>query len=217
MRNIWKNIALPLMALVFVGAGVAYAADAPVEPPEPGATFADMKITAQDYSQGPADAKVTIIEYASLTCPHCAHLNNEILPELKKEYVKTGKVRYIYRDFPLDKLALVAAMVARCGKRDEYFGYIDTFFAAQMQWAGANNPVKALGNLARLGGMSEATFNSCLKDTSVQDAILKERLQAVNDFKVNATPTVFVNGASYSGGMSLEQFRTLLNWLLSKS
>lgn len=187
------------------------------EPPQPTGHAKNLDVTPDDYSLGPKDAKVTIVEYASLTCPHCAHFNTEILPGLLKEYVDTGKVQYVYRDFPLDRLALAAGMIARCAGRSEYFGFVDTFFSTQIEWATANKPLDALSNLARLGGMSKAKFDACLKDTKIQNAILKERLKAVNDYKVNATPTIFVNGDEYPGGMTLPQFRTLLNRLLAKS
>jgi len=169
-----------------------------------------------DRTLGPDDAKVVVVEYASATCPHCAAFHTGVFKELKSEFIDTGKIRYVYRDFPLDRLALGAAMVARCAGRDSFFGYIDTFYAAQGQWSRASNPVSALGNLARLGGMSQTKYESCLKNVEVQNQILQQRLEASNDFKVQATPTVFVNGERYGGGMSLDQLRTLLNRKLAK-
>ena len=129
----------------------------------------------------------------------------------------TGKVRYVYRDFPLDRIALAAAMTARCAGRDSFFGFVDTFYAAQAQWSRASNPIVALGNLARLGGMSQETFDACLQNNDIQNAILQQRLEASNDFKIESTPTIFVNGAKYSGGMTLDQLRTLLSRLLAKN
>lgn len=217
MRNIWKKLGISALFLLFAAGMPAFAADTAAEPPEPSGEVADLRIGPDDYAMGPADARVTIVEYASLTCPHCANFHAEVLPTLKKDYVETGKVRYIYRDFPLDRMALGAAMIARCAGRDSFFGFIDTFYAAQGQWAQASNPIGALGNLARLGGMSQKTFDSCLENADAQNAILKQRLEAANEFGIQATPTIFVNGARYSGGMSLPQLRTLLDRLLSKS
>jgi len=216
MRNMLKKLGITLATLMFAAMSPALAQNPAAEPPKPSGTVADIKLTDNDYSMGPADAKIVLVEYASLTCPHCANFHNTVLPGLKKEFIDTGKIRYVYRDFPLDRLALGAAMVARCAGRDSFFGYIDTFYAAQGQWSRASNPVSALGNLARLGGMSQTKYESCLKNVEVQNQILQQRLEASNDFKVQATPTVFVNGERYGGGMSLDQLRTLLNRKLAK-
>lgn len=216
MRNMLKKLGITLATLMFAAMSPALAQNPAAEPPKPSGTVADMKLTDNDYSMGPADAKIVLVEYASLTCPNCANFHNTVLPGLKKEFIDTGKIRYVYRDFPLDRLALGAAMVARCAGRDSFFGYIDTFYAAQGQWSRASNPVSALGNLARLGGMSQTKYESCLKNVEVQNQILQQRLEASNDFKVQATPTVFVNGERYGGGMSLDQLRTLLNRKLAK-
>jgi protein-disulfide isomerase len=219
MRNMLKKLGIifaALMLAVMASFGGTALAQEAAEPPKPGGTVADLKLTDKEYAQGPADAKVVIVEYASLTCPHCAQFHTTVLPGIKKEFVDTGKVRYVYRDFPLDRLALGAAMVARCAGRDNFFGFIDTFYAAQGQWSRASNPVSALGSLARLGGMSQSKFEACLKDVEIQNEILRQRLEAANDFKVQSTPTVFVNGERYGGGMTLPQFRTLLNRKLAK-
>lgn len=215
LKKLGITFAALTLAVIASFGSPARAQDA-AEPPKPQGTVADLKLTDKEYAQGPADAKVVIVEYASLTCPHCAQFHTSVLPGIKKEFVDTGKVRYIYRDFPLDRLALGAAMVARCAGRDSFFGFIDTFYAAQGQWSRASNPVTALGNLARLGGMSQSKFESCLKDVEIQNEILRQRLEAANDFKVQSTPTVFVNGERYGGGMTLAQFRTLLNRKLAK-
>jgi protein-disulfide isomerase len=216
MRNIWKHLAAGAV-LFLCAAGPVAAQDKAAEPPPPSGNIADLRLSDADFAIGPADAKVTIVEYASLTCPHCAEFHTKVMPDIKKAYLETGKVRYVYRDFPLDRLALAAAMTARCAGRESFFGFIDTFYAAQGQWSRAGNPIKALGNLARLGGMSEKALDTCLQNADVQNAVLKQRLEAANDFKITATPTVFVNGDRYSGGMTLDQMRTLLDRLLSKS
>ncbi len=217
MRNIWKDIAAAAVALTVLAASPAYAQKADAEPPAPDGQIADLKLTDNEYALGPKDAKVVIVEYASLTCPHCAQFHTTVMPAIKKEFVETGKVRFVYRDFPLDRDALAAAMIARCAGRDRYFVFLDTFYATQDRWAGASDRMGALGNLARLGGMAPKDFEACARNEEVQNAILAQRLQASTEFKVKATPTVYVNGAQYSGGMTLEQMRTLLNRLLGKS
>lgn len=216
MRNMLNKFGIALAALILIGSAPVLAQNKVVEPPAPSGTVADLKLTDKEYAMGPADAKVVLVEYASLTCPHCAQFHTSVLPDIKKEFVDTGKIRYVYRDFPLDRLALGAAMVARCAGRDSFFGFIDTFYAAQGQWSRASNPISALGNLAKLGGMSQSKFETCLKDVEVQNGILQQRLEASNEFKVQATPTVFVNGERYGGGMTLDQMRTLLNRKLAE-
>jgi protein-disulfide isomerase len=216
MRNMLKHFGITLAVLLLAGTGPVLAQTTAAEPPKSSGKVADIKLTANEYTLGPADAKIVIVEYASLTCPHCAQFHTQVLPGLKKEFVETGKVRYVYRDFPHDRLALGAAMIARCAGRENFFGFIDTFYAAQGQWTGASNPLSALGNLARLGGMSQKKFDACLKNVEVQNEILRQRLEAANEFKVQTTPTVFVDGERYGGGMSLDQVRTLLNRKLAK-
>lgn len=214
MRNIWINLAAAAAVCVVFAGVPARANDA--EPPKPDGQVADLKLSDKDYSLGPKDAKVVIVEYASLTCPHCANFHTKEMPPIKKEFVETGKVRFVYRDFPLDRTALLAAMIARCAGRDRYFAFLDTFYATQSQWAGASNPQTALMSLARLGGMSQKDFEACTRNEEVQNGILAQRLEASNEFKVRSTPTVYVNGAAYSGGMTADQLRTLLNRLLGK-
>lgn len=216
MRNMLNKLGIALAALMLIGSAPAFAQNQAAEPPAPSGTVADLKLTDKEYALGPADAKVVLVEYASLTCPHCARFHTAVLPDIKKEFVDTGKVRYVYRDFPLDRVALAAAMVARCAGRDNFFGYIDTFYAAQGQWSRASNPISALANLAKLGGMSQTKFEACLKDVETQNVILQQRLEASNEFKVQATPTVFVNGERYGGGMTLDQMRTLLTRKLAE-
>ena len=177
---------------------------------KPSATFSDVKVTADDYVLGKADAPVTIIEYASLTCPHCAHLNETVVPVIKKDYVPKGLIRFVYRDFPLDNLALTASVVARCAGRDRYFAFVDTFFASQRSWATDKNPVAAMSRIARLGGMSEADFDACLKKKDVVDAVLKQRLEASEKYQVRSTPTLLINGEKYAGTMTVDQFREMI-------
>jgi protein-disulfide isomerase len=184
--------------------------------PAPQGRVNNLRITDADFGLGPKNAKVVIVEYASLTCGHCSEFHTLVLPELKREFIKTGKVRYIYRDFPLDRFALAAAMVARCADKDNFFGFIDTFYRVQSQWAKAADPISALNKLARLGGMDQNTFNQCLINKDIQESILNQRLEAVNNFDVRSTPTVFINGDQYSGGMALKQFQKIIRDKLSK-
>src|SRR6266853_5170319 len=123
-----------------------------------------------DEIQGQADAPVTIVEYASMTCPHCAHFHETTYPELKKRYIDTGKVRFIFREFPLDPLAAGASMLARCADKEKFYPLIETLFQQQSKWA-IEKPIPQLMAIAKQAGMSEQTFNACLSDQKMLDAM----------------------------------------------
>jgi protein-disulfide isomerase len=152
--------------------------------------------TAQDHVLGNAAAPVTIIEYASLTCPHCARFEQESYPAIKKDWVDTGKARYIYRDFPLDRYALLASAIAGCAPRERYFAFIQSFFDSQESWAMAGDPLAALKGIARLGGMDGASVDKCIADTKAQEAIVQTEATAKDDYGVTSTPTFFIIGAN---------------------
>ena len=166
---------------------------------------------------GNPDAPITIIEYASLTCPHCAHFTNEVLPELKKKWIDTGKAKLVLRDYPLDEPALRAAMVARCAPADRYYAYIDTFFGQQERWVTARDYRDALARLVKLGGMSREEFDNCLKNTALENKIVEGRLVASKELDVNSTPTFFINGTKFTGAPTVEEFDKALSGLAAKS
>ena len=195
--------------------GAAAAQDVGI--PRSDAQFGQVPLTEDDITIGKADAPITIVEYASLTCPHCATFDAEVMPQLKTEYIDTGKVRYVYRDFPLDRLALTASVVARCAGRDRYFGFVEAFFASQQTWARAQNPVEALGRIARLGGMGDGEFDSCLKDQAALDKVLAQRLEAEKTYKIQSTPTLLIQGDRYSGALRFEELKRLLDSMLPKT
>ena len=167
----------------------------------------------QDMVLGQADAPVTIIEYASLTCPHCASFHTEVLPAIKKEFIDTGKAKLIFRDFPLDQVAFAGAILARCAAPEKYFTYLNVLFAQQRQWATAQDPVAALKQIARLGGMPAEQFDKCLADKALGDYILAQRLEGNQKFNVNSTPTLIINGKVEPGATSLDELRKKLNAL----
>ena len=155
---------------------------------------------------GDAKAPVTVIEYASMTCPHCAQFHETTYPELKKRYIDTGKVRYIFREFPLDTLAAAAFMLARCaGEKDssKYFAMIDTLFRQQRQWA-VEKPIPPLMAIAKQAGFTEKTFDACLANQKMLDGIESIRQRAVAKFKVQSTPTFFINGTAFPGALEIE-------------
>ncbi len=168
-----------------------------------------------DLFLGEAKAPVTMIEYASMTCPHCAHFNETTFPELKKRYIDTGKVHYVLREFPLDPLAAAGFMLARCasdpggdgtgGKdADKYYAMVDTLFRQQNQWV-KEKPLPPLLAIAKQAGFTEESFNACLANQKLLDDIQKERQTAIDTYKVHSTPTFFINGQVTAGALTIEE------------
>jgi len=193
MRNIWWAVVLVLA----VGGIDAAAAATPTVAPD-------------DVIVGAADAPVTIIEYASLTCPHCAEFDTDTLPKVKAEWIDPGKARLIYRDYPLDQNAVKAAMLARCAPPARFFGFIDELFHSQQTWVLTDDPVKALQRIALLGGIGPDKFDACMKNQAIQDRVLNERLVAQNQYGVDSTPTFFINGTKLVGSLPYDQFAKAL-------
>jgi protein-disulfide isomerase len=162
-----------------------------------------------DQILGPDNAPVTIIEYASMTCPHCAHFSENTFPELKKRYIDTGKVRFIFREFPFDPLAAGAFMLARCAGKDKYFPMVETLFQKQSTWA-VQKPIEPLKAIAKQAGFTDQSFEACLANQKVLDGIEWVRNRAADKFKVNSTPTFFVNGERYTGDMSIDELAKLI-------
>jgi protein-disulfide isomerase len=169
-----------------------------------------------DMVMGAANAPVTIIEYASLTCPHCARFHTETLPKLKADYVETGKVKFVFRDYPLDRIALAGAMIAQCAGPERYFTFLDVFFQQQASWTKGTeqDAMTSLRRLARLGGMSDAQIDDCLKDKKVQDSILATSVAGQQQFQVKSTPTLIINGERHSGALPYEELEKILKPLI---
>jgi protein-disulfide isomerase len=167
-----------------------------------------------DLPLGPADAKVTIIEYASMTCSHCAAFHETTWPQLKAKYVDTGKVRFILREFPLDPLAAAAFMLARCAGPEKRNAIVDMLYTQQSSWAFGEKPLEKLAGMVKLAGVSQADFDSCLKDQALYDKVNATRAHAVDAFKVDGTPTFFVNGQELNGELPLSAFDKVIEPLL---
>jgi protein-disulfide isomerase len=167
-----------------------------------------------DRSLGSADAKVVIVEYASTTCPHCAKFHAESFPTVKKDYIDTGKVRFVFREFPLNDADLAAVMLARCAAEDKYFPLIEIFFEQQQVWT-KGNPRDELFKIAQLAGFTRESFEACLKNEAVAKGILESRERAEKEFGVESTPTFFINGEMVRGAESLEEFRKLIDAALA--
>ena len=171
-----------------------------------------------DLALGPDDAKVTVVEYASMTCGHCAHFTTDVWPEFKKKYVDTGKVRYVFREFPLDNLAAAASMLARCTGTDKTFSLIEVLFEKQKEWAfGEGNPVPRLFEIAKQAGFTQESFDKCLTDQKLLDDITAGRTRAADVFGVSATPTFYINGKKLDGAPTMEKLDAAIEPLLSKS
>jgi protein-disulfide isomerase len=169
-----------------------------------------------DVALGPADAKVTIIEYASLTCSHCAAFHKETWPELKKRFIDTGKVRFVLREFPLDPLATAGFMLARCDGEGKYYPITDLLFDQQRNWAFTDKPLDALRGMMRQAGFSQEKFDACLKDQKLYDAVNAVKNRGMEQFKVDSTPTFFINGQRHPGNMSIDELEKIIKPLLGE-
>jgi protein-disulfide isomerase len=167
-----------------------------------------------DVPLGTNKAPVTIVEYASMTCVHCAGFYATTFPELKSKYIDTGKVRFILREFPLDPLATAGFMLARCAGDDKRNAIVDLLFAQQKNWAFTNKPLEALAALLKQTGMSQNSFDACLKNQDLYDKIAKMHDRAAEKFGVTATPTFFINGKKERGEITPDALGKLLDPLL---
>lgn len=223
MRNIWI-LGAGVIAVVAIlggayltsrpgGTSPVAPAQAQTPPPAPGSIPAGLQINEKDHVMGQADAAVTIVEYASMTCSHCATFHNEILPTIKTKYIDTGKVKFVYRDFPLDRVAAQAAQLAECVDKDRYFGVVATVFQTQAQWAAGKEPLADLLKLLRLAGLGEAQAKACLDDQKGLEAILAEQQGGVA-LGVDSTPALFINGQRFSGPRTVQAFDEHLSKLV---
>lgn len=168
-----------------------------------------------DIAVGEASAPVTIVEYASMTCSHCATFHTTTYPQLKSKYIDSGKVRYILREFPLDPLAAGAFMLARCAPQDKHYPLVETLFQEQKNWAFVQNPIPALFKIAKdKAGFNEQTFEQCLSNQKLLDDIEATRKRAAERFGVNSTPTFFINGKIYRGAISIDELDKQIQPLL---
>ena len=157
-----------------------------------------------DQVMGAANAPVTIIEYASMTCPHCAHFHETTYPEMKKKYIDTGKIRFIFREFPLDPLAAAGSMLARCAGKDKFFPLVETLFAQQKEWV-TQKPLQPLLGIAKQAGFTQESFDKCLANQEVLNGIEEARQRAAQKLGVQSTPTFFINGKVVRGTLTIEE------------
>jgi protein-disulfide isomerase len=169
-----------------------------------------------DMALGPADASVTITEFASMTCPHCAAFNADVFPKIKSEYITTGKIRYVFREFPLDIKAAAGSMLARCIAKDDagkYFAVVDMLFRSQNDWV-MKNTTETLTRIGKQAGLSQQQVEDCLKDQALLSKIEADQKYASEVLKVNSTPTFFINGEVIKGEISFDEFDKKIKSLL---
>jgi protein-disulfide isomerase len=216
-----------------VGGSTAAAASTPVATPAPTPGMTQVAQTEQpvigpdEHVLGKTDAPVTIIEYASMTCPHCAHFNEEVMPRIKSEFIDKGLVRFVFRPFPLDGLAARASLLAQCTPgADGYFGLVDVLFRSQADWEHASDPLAALKQIGRTAGIPEADVDRCINDQAGLNKIVDGIKEAQAKFGVDSTPSFVINGKKYTNmpfedeqenGTTTTGFSTVIKGLLPKS
>jgi protein-disulfide isomerase len=165
---------------------------------------------------GKKDAPVLMEEYASLTCPHCADFTADVLPQIEKRYIETGKVRYVFHSFPIDGVALKASVLARCMPADQYYPFINVLYKNLKQWALSPSPEQTLIQYAKLGGLPDDKAKACLDDTKMLDTIVEEREEAQKKYDINSTPTFIFNGGKEKlvGALKLDDYTAVIERLL---
>lgn len=187
---------------------------ASVDTPSPRASISVDALMAENALPeafiGEENAPVTIVEYSSLTCPHCANFHAGTLPAIKEKYIETGKVRYIMREFPLDALATAGVMLARCAPDDKYFPFVEMLFSQQRSWALADDKRAALLQMSKLAGFTQESFEACLTNQKLLDDVVAVKERAAKDFGVSGTPAFFINGDLYSGELSVDELSAII-------
>ncbi len=208
-----------LLALILVTTALAQGADVTPDAAAAAPAMAPIDQLMEpgplpDIVEGSPSAAITIIEYASMTCSHCAAFHQETWPGLKAKYVDTGKAKFILREFPLDPLAAAGFMLARCAGPDKRDALIDRLFAQQNSWAFVDKPIEPLLALAEKAGFSQADFETCLQNQELYDSVNQSRDRAAERFNIDSTPTFFVNGQKLSGELAISEFDKVLEPLL---
>ena len=171
--------------------------------------------TDEEIFLGNKDAKIVVIEYASMTCIHCANFHKEVYPKIKENYIDTNKIKFIFRDFPLDKQALFGSVLARCAPREKYFDFVKLILNTQKKWIASDNTFQdKLKNIGKLAGLNENKINTCFNDEQIVDNILKSRSDAEKKYNITSTPSLIINEKKYSA-MSYETFEKIIESLIN--
>lgn len=175
-------------------------------------TFID-NVALEEISLGDTNAPVTIIEYASMTCSHCAEFHNTTFQKIKKDYIETGEVRYIFREFPIDKLAMATSMLARCVDKNVSLPFIGVLFKTRDQWI-SENALSELKNLSKQAGLSNEEFDKCLNNQTLLDELISIKDQAITDYNINSTPSFVINGKVITGNKPYSTFKKEIDKVL---
>ena len=177
-----------------------------------------LDITEEDFIIGDENAPITIIEYASLSCSHCADFHINTLPELMREFVDTGKAKIVFRDFPLNYPALLGSMVLRCVPEDIRYQYSNALYKLQSKWAVRENAktTQELYKIMQSGGMTKEEFNQCIKNVDLENEILQGVISAQREFDIKSTPSFIINGILLEGNKPIKDFRQIINKILSE-
>ena len=177
-----------------------------------------LEVTEDDFVVGDKNAPVTIIEYASLSCSHCANFHNNTLDDLIKEYVDTGKARIVFRDFPFNYPALLGSMVLRCIPEDARYDYMNALFQLQPKWVVRENAksTQELYKIMQSGGMTKEEFETCTNNVELENTILQALIAAQNEFNIQSTPSFLINGNLVEGNKSIKEFRQIIDKILSE-
>ncbi len=203
-------------AALLAGLGLPFIADmAQAQTVDQAKLLAPAASPLPEKSIGSPTAPVTVVEYASMTCSHCATFHTKTFPELKTKYIDTGKVRFIFREFPFEPVATAAFMLARCLPADKYFPMVSTLFETQKTWAYGNDPAAGLLAVARQAGMSQADFEKCLNDKDLAAKVQESAQYGNTELGINATPTFFINGKKVSGALGIAEWDKELAPLLA--
>lgn len=159
---------------------------------------------------GPKDAPITVTEFASMTCSHCGHFSLTTFPEVKKQFIDTGKIRFIFRDFPLDGIALRASMLVRCAGADKAEALVEMLFRTQTSWTQVADPIAALKQTLRLAGLGDAKADACLADEALKMAVIQSRYGAEKDYEIKSTPSFVIGKTKVSGALTIEEFTKFL-------
>lgn len=179
-------------------------------------TQSDAPIEVIEMTQGSADAKVTFVEYASFTCPHCANFHMNVYPQLKADYIDTGKINFVYREVYFDRFGLWAGMIARCGGEDRYFGIADMLYARQPDWSRNADPMDNIANMKKIGklaGMTDEQMDTCLNDQAHAEALVAAFQTNASADEITATPSFIINGKKYSN-MNYPEIKDVIDGLL---
>ena len=173
-----------------------------------------IDVSLEELTLGDSNAPITIIEYASMTCSHCAEFHNKTYPDLKKNHIDTGEVKFIFREFPLDKLAMATSMLARCVDNEISMAFIEILFKNRDRWI-SENALNELKNFSKQAGLDSNEFDACLNNQQLLDDLIAGKEKAIEDYKINSTPSFIINGEVVSGNKPYSFFKSKIEEILA--